>query len=285
MHISRIILSAGIVAMAAVFAQADPILFVNDYEGFVEAAGDVQTIDFETLPDGSPSEFGVEITPEFNYTDQGVTFFSQAPRLMIVGSEETGFDLGAYPEQSNDPTRNWIIAEPVEPALALGYFFGGHSTLSAFDSEGALIETVTFAAGGPGLFLGIVVDSEIAWATADDGDNTASIDSFLFTPISEPATLILLTLGAVMVIRRRHRRIRAVGNGSFGQGGPSLQRWGTRLPLIIIPQRLKTWATRTETGQILLDARRSLRYNWYQTFLIARGSDSEIASCMFQESF
>ena len=80
MHILRIILSAGIVVLGAGAAWADPILFINDYEGFAEAAGDVQTIDFETLPDGSPTMGAEEITPDFNYTAQGVTF---SPHLDI----------------------------------------------------------------------------------------------------------------------------------------------------------------------------------------------------------
>jgi hypothetical protein len=205
MHVSRIILSAGIVALGAEFAQAGPILFINDYEGFVEAAGDVQTIDFETLPDWSPSYSGALITPEFNYTDQGVTFFSQAPRLEIVGNSEGGFGLCACPEQSSDPTRNWIIAELVQPAWAVGYFFPGTSMLSAYDATGNFIAGASFTGGGNGFFLGVVSDVPIASATADRGWNSEMIESFLFTPVPEPATLILLTLGAVTVIRRRPR--------------------------------------------------------------------------------
>lgn len=204
MRLSRIVLSAGMVVLGAGVGRADPILFINDYEGFVEAAGDVQTIDFETLPDGSPSYCDALITPEFNYTDQGVTFFSEAPRLIIAGSEITGFRLCACPLQSNDPNRNWIIAELVEPAWAVGYFFGARSILSAFDGAGTLIESINYNGTGGGNFLGIVSDNPIASVTADEGINIASTDSFVFAPIPEPATVMFLTLGAVMVIRRRH---------------------------------------------------------------------------------
>ena len=46
----------------------------TDVDEFRAAAGNVQEIDFELLPDGSPSVDGTLITPDFNYTDQGVTF-------------------------------------------------------------------------------------------------------------------------------------------------------------------------------------------------------------------
>jgi len=36
-------------------AHGDVLTFENDYPGFVDAAGPLSMIDFETLPDGSPS--------------------------------------------------------------------------------------------------------------------------------------------------------------------------------------------------------------------------------------
>jgi len=202
MHVSRIILSAGIVALGAGAAWADPILFVNDYEGFVEAAGDVQTIDFETLPDGSPSIPGTEITPDFNYTDQGVAFSPAVPRLWILGSPG-GFylDADSYPSFE----RNWMIADLVIPAWAVGIFFPSSTSLSVFDENDALIASASYQGGGSGKFLGIVSDLPIVSAIGDKGSSSQVFESFVFAPIPEPTTVMLLTLGAVMVIRRRHR--------------------------------------------------------------------------------
>jgi len=62
---ARTIVAAAAALLAApVAGQAGVITFINDYEGFVQAAGNVQTIDFEVLPDGSPPTGGVEITPK-----------------------------------------------------------------------------------------------------------------------------------------------------------------------------------------------------------------------------
>jgi len=41
----------------------------TDLNTFLATAGNVNEIDFETLPDGSTSVVFAEITPEFNYTD------------------------------------------------------------------------------------------------------------------------------------------------------------------------------------------------------------------------
>ena len=190
-------------------ARAEPVFFMDDYAGFVQAAGAVQTIDFETLPDGSPSSFGVLITPTFNYTDQGVTFFAQAPRLHIVGNAEDGWRLSASPYQSDDPARNWIIADLVQPARAVGYFFGGHSTLSAFDADGALIGDVNSIPSGADRFIGVVSDLPISLVTCDRGANFESITSFVFRPVPEPGTLALVAFGvAAVAASRRHRSSR-----------------------------------------------------------------------------
>ena len=67
------LLTAGILCLLlSAVVHGSPLIFIDDYEGFVEAAGgEVQVIDFETLPDGSPSYAGAEITSEFNYTHPG----------------------------------------------------------------------------------------------------------------------------------------------------------------------------------------------------------------------
>ncbi|HNQ24970.1 MAG TPA: hypothetical protein PKK06_17975 [Phycisphaerae bacterium] len=107
---------AGVVVLGAArtpAARADVVWYVNDYPGFVTAVGEgLQVIDFETLPDGSPSYAGALITPEFNYTDQGATFSSPRPVLGISGSV-----LGHSLEADSYPyhPRNWITAELVGP--------------------------------------------------------------------------------------------------------------------------------------------------------------------------
>src|SRR5690348_941689 len=53
----------------------------NSFSSTLAAMGaPLRQIDFETLPDGSPSHAGpIYITPTFNYTEHGATFSSALP--------------------------------------------------------------------------------------------------------------------------------------------------------------------------------------------------------------
>ena len=201
MSFPRIIIGITFLLPFATALRAGPLTF-TDLDAFLEAAGDVREIDFETLPDGSPSMDAVQITPEFNYTDQGVEFFSHVPELFITGSPISEFNLKAGQQGSGGP-RNWIIAELVTPATALAVLFPGGTTVSIFDTEGQLIASEPF----PSLhqFGGFVSDVPIGSAIVDRGIEGQSIESFLFTPIPEPATLLLLGFGGVIVLRHQRR--------------------------------------------------------------------------------
>ena len=143
----------------------------------------------------------VQITPEFNYTDQGVDFFSHVPELFITGSAISGFSLKAGQQGSGGP-RNWIIAELLTPAAAVGVLFPGGTNISIFDVSGALIATELFGGNGPN-FGGFLSDVPIGSVITDAGIETEIIDSFLFTPIPDPATLVLLAIGGAIMLRRR----------------------------------------------------------------------------------
>lgn len=200
-------LIAGLVSVAATnAARAGVITFDDDYEGFLAAAGDVQTIDFETLPDGSTPIYAIEnpITPEFNYTEQGVTFSPFVGRLFVQGTPSTGHSLFADTYPDLDP-RNWIIADLVTPAWAVGVFFSGGSYLYAYDAEDRLITSVVGGGSGRDHFLGIVSEVPIASAAVDRMSSISGADSFHFTPIPEPATVLLCALGGMVLFQRRRR--------------------------------------------------------------------------------
>ncbi len=200
----RSILSAVGILCVCITARAGPVTVFTDLVAFLEAAGDVQEIDFETLPDGSPSFSNAEITPDFNYTDQGVEFFSPEPWLFTTGNPVTGFNLKAGNIHGSGGPRNWIIADLVEPALAVGILFSGSTRLSIFGAaDHKLIATGDFGGGGLGLFAGFVSETPIGFATVDGGIEVESINSFLFVPIPEPATFLLLASGSVILFRRR----------------------------------------------------------------------------------
>ena len=67
--------------------------FINDFDGWMTATGAFSIIDFETLPDGSPSASSTEINALLNYTNQGATFSSPLDDLIIAGNRTTGFTL------------------------------------------------------------------------------------------------------------------------------------------------------------------------------------------------
>ncbi len=180
-------------------ARAGYVTF-TDVNKFRAAAGIIHEINFELLPDGSPSVDDTPITPEFNYTDQGVTFSSPFPELSVAG--EPGYF--ALDSQFAETTgRNWIIADLVTPATAVGIFVPGNTTLSVFDSDDLLIGSASLGGTGGGLFLGIVSDVPIARAIEDRGSSGEIMESFLFTPIPEPTTLLLLFAGSAGVFARR----------------------------------------------------------------------------------
>lgn len=202
MSFPRIIIGIAFLLPFATAIRAGPLTF-TDLDAFLQAAGDVREIDFETLPDGSPSFSGALITAEFNYADQGAFFSPAAPILQIAGNPISGFNLRAGRDGSGGP-RNWIIAELVEPALAVGILFPGFTRLSVFGADNQeLIATGDFGGGGLGLFAGFVSEIPIGYAIMDTGIEVESIHSFLFVPIPEPATLVLVALGALMLPRRR----------------------------------------------------------------------------------
>ncbi len=111
------LLTVFLVCAAGGLTQAEVVSF-TDYDAFVAAVGEVRIIDFDTLPDGSPSYRSVPITPEFNYGDQGVVFSAPIDALFITGNSGSGFGLTSdgYPD-----IHTWITATFADPAYGVGF--------------------------------------------------------------------------------------------------------------------------------------------------------------------
>jgi hypothetical protein len=180
-------------------ARGGAVTVFTDLEAFRAAAGDVHEIDFETLPDGSPSYFGALITPEFNYAEQGVEFSPKEPLLFISGNPISGFHLTAGSFESGGP-RNWMVAELVAPAYAVGIIYPGDSYLTLYTPDGSFLDTWVFGGSGS-RFLGVVSDVPIGTAVIDRMGNSATVESFFYTPVPEPATLTFLAIGAFALLR------------------------------------------------------------------------------------
>ncbi len=195
-------LVAGLFVSSPSNTRAGPVVY-TDRDAFLAAAGDVRTIDFETLPDGSPSYFGALITPDFNYTAEGVTFSSPVPVLRIGGNPSNfQLDANSYPSGQ----RNWIIADMIVPATAVGIEFPGGTYLSLFDPQGQSLGTWLGGGSGSPFFLGVVVeDWAIGRAVVNRDGFAESIDSFIFTPVPEPASVVLVCMGGAFLLRGRIR--------------------------------------------------------------------------------
>jgi hypothetical protein len=173
-------------------------VFINDYAGFQDAAGPLLMIDFQTLPDGSPSEAGIPITKTFNYDAQGAHFSSPLTDPFIVGNvmSQFGFDLAT---RVTFPQRTWIDAQLTTPARAVGVLYPGTTRLFTYDVAGQLIAQIHYGAGGGGNFLGIISDIPIHYARVDRGSDIEDLHSFMFVPVPEPGSAMMLLFGAVLV--------------------------------------------------------------------------------------
>jgi len=194
-----IVLAAVLAIASASFGAVQT--FINDYAGFQAAAGPLSIIDFETLPDGSPSTAGTPITAAFNYDALGAHFSAPLSDPFIAGNamSQFGFDLVAL---TAFPQRTWIDIDLVMPGRAIGVFFPGGTRLFVYDASGALIASTFYSSPGGGHFLGLVSDSPIFSAKVDRGGDAEDIHSVVFDNIPEPASALFLSIGAVFVRAR-----------------------------------------------------------------------------------
>lgn len=174
--------------------------FINDYAGFHAASPSLSTIDFETLPDGSPSVAGTQITETFNYDLQGAHFAAPLSPPRVTGNSTFGYHLTAL---EFFPDRTWIDVRLTTPAKAVGIFFPGGTRLYAYDQQGSLIAWSYYSGSGDSFFLGITSETLIGSVKMDRGSNIEQINEFLFAPIPEPATMALLGIFLPVLLARR----------------------------------------------------------------------------------
>ena len=199
---ARLLIALAVMTYSGTLAHAQVRRFRNDYEGFRNAAGPLSEIDFETLPDGSPSRPGVDITSQFNYDAQGAHFSSPRPRLEIAGNPETDFHLDAYAPYYH----TWIVADPTVTTFAVGAFFPGDTNMCAYDDALVLLGCASYGQSGSGFFVGLIASTPIARVTFDSNTNLEGISSYVFAPIPEPSAASALVLVWMYSRLRRPRR-------------------------------------------------------------------------------
>ena len=196
------LLGVGVIPAAAACSPFPPfvctVTSASDFGSLMHGIP-TQFIDFETLPNGQPSVGGTQITPSFNYTNLGVTF-SAPVGTPIIGGPANDHDLRV--QVLFPPTRTWLSADFANPSFGVGIYFDGSTTMTAFDSAGAMIATQSYGASGGPWFIGIYSELPIDYIIVDRGGSTAFINDFIFSPIPEPATLALLALAAAFSRRR-----------------------------------------------------------------------------------
>lgn len=205
----RLSIAAAIVSVIAVGSASASIQVFHTDEEYLLAAGTAHVINFVEQPDGLPSVDGVSITPDFNYGSAGARFAAGRGDLFLAADDQAGFVLRAT---VSSPEETWIDGELSTPSTAVAILYGDATTLSVFDIHGMLIGTAIPEESGFTLprhddegFLGIVSDVPIASVRISRGLDHEEIAAFLYTPIPEPASSILIVIGMTVFHSARRK--------------------------------------------------------------------------------
>ncbi len=166
-------------------ARGETVSYINDFPAWQAAVGDYESIDFETMPDGSDSIAGTEITPEFNYTDQHVTYSvlcegdCEEYSLIIAGNPVGGFSVRAMGDFFSSDVVT-IRADLDNAYAAVGVFFPGGTTVSAYNESDELLGTATYSSGGEGFFIGFTTDEPIAYTLQTRNYDAEDCSEYVF---------------------------------------------------------------------------------------------------------
>jgi hypothetical protein len=164
----------------------------------------------KSMPAGEYAHYGFTFEPSISWVNDAGPAFDEAQ--VIGGSPEIGMPAGDEDDfmiNMSFPTRAfgfWVINNPI-PTSDEPYTY---LTLEAYGADG-LIEAVTFEGDAiDGInrslaeygFLGIASDQFITSIHVTKG--ATMLDNFTYSPIPEPATVILLGLGFLTLLRKRH---------------------------------------------------------------------------------
>lgn len=156
--------------------------------------------------------------PAAEYAAQGVTFSQD---LQWVNEPEgSSFDaaqaIGGSPDISiPGPPNDDFYLYFSGTVKAFGFFVINKTTnlvtpaFSAYDATGGLIETVSFTESfidgttGTAAYGFMGIESEVPIASVRIAKDSTALDDLRFSAIPEPASLVLLGLGSLAMLRRR----------------------------------------------------------------------------------
>jgi hypothetical protein len=162
----------------------------------------------QSMPVDEYAHYGFTFEPDISWINDAGSAFDEAQ--VIGGSPEIGIPAGDEDDfiiNMSFPTRAfgfWVINNP--DALFEPY---SYLTLQAYGDDG-LIEEVTFEgyvidgviAGNVEYgFLGIASEKFITSIHVTKG--ATMLDNFMYSPIPEPATFLILGLGCLTLLRKR----------------------------------------------------------------------------------
>ena len=177
----------------------------------------------KSMPADEYAHYGFTFEPDISWVNDASPAFDQAQ--VIGGSPKIGIPAGNEDDfiiNMSFPTRAfgfWVINNPDQsderrypepyPYLTLEAY-GVDGLIEAVTFEGDAIDGVIDGSAEYG-FLGIASDQFIKSIHVTKG--ATMLDNFMYSPIPEPATIILLGLGFLALLRKR--RVQKPANSVF----------------------------------------------------------------------
>lgn len=157
----------------------------------------------QSMPSDEYAHYGFTFEPGISWVNDGNSEFDEAQA--IGGSPEIGIPAGVddFIINMSFPTRAfgfWVINSPFSYAVLTLEAYGDEGLIEEATFEGDAIDGVIGSSAEYG-FLGIASDQFITSIHVTKG--AAMLDNFTYSPIPEPATIILLGLGCLALLRKQ----------------------------------------------------------------------------------